>query len=37
MEMKSSPGAETREIAPGLNVDLDSHGDVVGFDIDQAS
>jgi uncharacterized protein YuzE len=36
-ELKSSPGAETREIAPGLNVDLDSHGDVVGFDIDRAS
>jgi uncharacterized protein YuzE len=37
IEMKSSPGAETREIAPGLNVDLDSRGDVVGFDINQAS
>jgi uncharacterized protein YuzE len=25
------------EIAHGLNVDLDLHGDVVGFDIDHAS
>jgi uncharacterized protein YuzE len=37
IELKPSPGAETREIAHGLNVDLDSHGDVVGFDIDRAS
>jgi uncharacterized protein YuzE len=25
------------EVAPGLNVDLDAAGDVVGFDIDGAS
>jgi uncharacterized protein YuzE len=31
------PGAETREIADGLNVDLDADGAVVGFDIDGAS
>lgn len=37
IERKPSPGAETREIAHGLNVDLNSHGDVVGFDIDRAS
>jgi uncharacterized protein YuzE len=37
IELKPSPGVETREIAHGLNVDLDSHGDVVGFDIDRAS
>ena len=37
IEMKDSPGVETREIARGLNVDLDASGDVVGFDIDHAS
>jgi uncharacterized protein YuzE len=37
IELKTSPGAETREVAPGLNVDLDAAGDVVGFDIDGAS
>ena len=35
--MKAAPGAETREVAPGLNVDLDAAGEVVGFDIDGAS
>lgn len=37
VEFKSEPSAETREIAEGLNVDLDEHGDVVGFDIDRAA
>ncbi len=37
IELKAAPGTETREIAPGLNVDLDDHGDVVGLDIDGAS
>ena len=37
IEMKSSPGTETREVASGLNVDLDDKGEVVGFDIDFAS
>jgi uncharacterized protein YuzE len=37
IELKDSPGAETREIAEGLNVDLDAKGDVVGFDIEHAS
>ena len=37
IELKSQPGAETREVASGLNVDLDAHGEVVGFDIDLAS
>jgi uncharacterized protein YuzE len=37
IELKSSPGAETREVASGLNVDLDDKGEVVGFDIDFAS
>jgi uncharacterized protein YuzE len=37
IELKSEPGAETREVADGLNVDFDAHGEVVGFDIDFAS
>ena len=37
IELRSEPGAETREIADGLNVDIDAKGIVVGFDIDQAS
>ena len=37
IELKDTPGAETREIAEGLNVDLDAKGDVIGFDIDHAS
>ena len=37
IELKPEPGAETREIAPGVSVDLDAKGMVVGFDIDFAS
>lgn len=37
VELKPSPGTETREVSIGLNVDLDAEGDVVGFDIDNAS
>ena len=32
-EFKTEPGVKTREVSDGLNVDLDSAGDVVGFDI----
>jgi uncharacterized protein YuzE len=37
IEMKALPSAETREVAPGLNVDLDANGEVIGFDVDFAS
>jgi len=37
VEFKAGPGVETREVSDGLNVDLDSANDVVGFDIDHAS
>ncbi len=37
VEFKAGSGTETREIVGGLNVDLDANGDVVGFDIDNAS
>jgi len=35
--MRPAPGAGSREIVAGLVVDLDANGDVVSFDIDQAS
>ena len=37
VEFKSRPGVETIAVTEGLNVDLDADGEVVGFDIDQAS
>jgi uncharacterized protein YuzE len=37
IELKTTPGTETREIAVGLLVDFDENGDVVGLDIDHAS
>jgi uncharacterized protein YuzE len=37
IELRDEPGAETREIADGLNVDLNAEGVVVGLDIDHAS
>jgi uncharacterized protein YuzE len=37
IELKPGPGVETREVAEGLNVDLDAKGEVVGFDIDGAA
>jgi len=37
IELKPTPGAQTREVADGLVVDLDEKGQVVGFDIDLAS
>ena len=37
IELRDEAGTETREIADGLNVDLNEQGQVVGIDIDQAS
>lgn len=37
VEFRREPSVETREIADGLNVDLDARGNVVGFDIDHAA
>lgn len=37
IELKAGPGVETREVAEGLNVDLDAQGQVVGFDMEGAS
>jgi uncharacterized protein YuzE len=37
IDISSGPSAETREVANGLKVDLDADGNVIGFDIDNAS
>jgi uncharacterized protein YuzE len=37
IEIASEPSAETREVSNGLKVDLDGDGNVIGFDIDNAS
>jgi len=37
IELKAGPGSETREIADGVNADLDDDGTLVGIDIDHAS
>ena len=36
-KFRTGPGAKTREVSHDLNVDLDSAGEAVGFDIDRAS
>jgi uncharacterized protein YuzE len=37
IELRDAPGTQTREVADGLNADLDADGTVVGLDIDRAS
>ncbi|MEP6867775.1 MAG: DUF2283 domain-containing protein [Novosphingobium sp.] len=37
IELRDGAGVEVREIAEGLNADLDAEGRVVGLDIDHAS
>ena len=37
IELRSDAGAETREVAAGVNADFDSEGVIVGLDIDGAS
>jgi uncharacterized protein YuzE len=37
IELKPGAGTEIREVAPGVNANLDADGTVVGLDIDQAS
>ena len=37
IELMDAPGAEAREIVPGLVVDLDADCNVVGLEIDHAS
>ena len=37
IELNDRPGTDTREIEPGIILDLDAQGRAVGLDIDQAS
>ena len=37
IELRAGAGVEVREIADGLNADIDAEGKVVGIDIDHAS
>ena len=37
IELREGAGVEVREIAEGLNADLDASGRVIGFDIAPAS
>ncbi len=37
IELRPGQGAQTREVADGLNVYLDETGGGIGFDIDHAS
>lgn len=37
IEFNPAPSIETREVAEGVNIDLDGQGGVIGIDIDQAS
>ncbi|MBM3323102.1 DUF2283 domain-containing protein [candidate division WOR-3 bacterium] len=37
IDLSEKPGAATREVAPGVVLDFDEHGDLVGIDIDHAS
>lgn len=37
IELSAAPGAETRKVADGVNIDFDANGGIVGIDIDRAS
>jgi len=37
IDLAERPGVEVREVAPGVALDLDDEGVLVGIDIDQAS
>ncbi len=37
LELSGRPGADTKEAAPGVVLDFDEDGSLVGIDIDQAS
>jgi len=37
IELRGEPGAETREVASGVNADFGADGMIVGLDIDGAS
>ena len=37
IDLADRPGTEVREVAPGVNLDFDDEGKLVGIDIDNAS
>jgi uncharacterized protein YuzE len=37
IDLADRPGVEVREAVPGVNLDLDEDGHLVGIDIDRAS
>ena len=37
IDLADRPGTEVREAAPGVNLDFDAEGNLVGIDIDHAS
>jgi len=37
IDLSSNPGTDSKEVADGVVIDLDSDGNVVGIDIDHAS
>lgn len=37
IELRVAPGAETREVADGVRIDLDADREIVRIDIDQAA
>jgi len=37
IDLAERPGTEVRPVAPGINLDFDSNGSLVGIDIDHAS
>lgn len=37
IDLAERPGAESREVAPGVVLDFDADGQLVGIDIDHAS
>lgn len=37
IDLSSKSGTETREVSPGINLDYDAAGELVGIDIDNAS
>ena len=37
INLSSKTSVETREISPGINLDYDNEGELVGIDIDNAS
>jgi len=37
IDLSEKSGAESKEVAPGVVIDFDAQGAIVGIDIDQAS